>query len=92
MECPGSQHKPALHQGFILSYYAAAVYPESSLIPDKCCAVCIADCVWQDAVANVHLHIYSYEDAYSCGPDMAFARTLITLGMSDRVRLLSPDW
>lgn len=35
---------------------------------------------------NVHVGVYGYADADSCGPDMAFARTLIQTGTARKVR------
>lgn len=41
---------------------------------------------WTDAVPNVHLGVYGYSAADSCGPDMAFARGLIHSGTARQVR------
>lgn len=43
---------------------------------------------WEDAVPNVHCGIHSCTRKDSVGPDMAFARTLIHLGVSKRVGLV----
>ncbi|WIA19947.1 hypothetical protein OEZ85_005831 [Tetradesmus obliquus] len=43
---------------------------------------------WVDAVPNVHTGIYDYPDQDSCGPDMAFARTLIQMGAARKVGLV----
>ncbi|GFR45825.1 hypothetical protein Agub_g7182 [Astrephomene gubernaculifera] len=43
---------------------------------------------WRDAVPSVHAGIHGYSRQPSCGPDMAFARTLVSLGLSGRVGLV----
>jgi hypothetical protein len=52
-----------------------------------CVMLCCAGCSWQEAVPNVHLGVYGYADAYSCGPGMAFARTLVHTRSAHTVRL-----
>jgi hypothetical protein len=40
---------------------------------------------WVDAVPNVHTGVYGYPDQDSCGPAMAFARTLTQAGVASKV-------
>ena len=51
--------------------------------------LCGAGCCWQTAVPNVHLGVYGYADAGSCGPAMTFARSLIRAGATRKVGWVS---
>mmetsp|Transcript_6239 Transcript_6239/g.13664 ORF Transcript_6239/g.13664 Transcript_6239/m.13664 type:complete len:264 (-) Transcript_6239:416-1207(-) len=40
---------------------------------------------WEDAIPNVHVGVHGFPHENSVGPDMAFARILISLGISQQV-------
>ncbi|GLC50703.1 hypothetical protein PLESTB_000410000 [Pleodorina starrii] len=43
---------------------------------------------WRDAVPNIHAGVHGYDREPSCGPAIAFGRTLVGLGLSGRVGLV----